>query len=300
MGKTKQFLLGTLIFFSLNNICKTLTDNFSLRHLTKPGPINSIWATEEKPDFLPALLQQKYTYLGKGMQAFVFVSEDGEHVLKVFKPLFPKYTFHFLGKPYNIRISKIPFAQAVFALFHKEEIIKQKEKDFQSYTNSFAFLKEETGLEYLHLAKTKDLKTTLQISDKIGAIHTLDLDETCFLLQKRTDLLYPTLFSYIQQNDLSKAKNLLDSFVQLAFTLWEKRVINPTTVEKNFGYLDAKVLLIDTGRVFKEENPLSLKQIDNTVHHMKKWLKTKNPLLSQYLEELLEKEKNKRQSQESL
>lgn len=289
-------LLYTSAFFTLNTVCKRLTDDFSLDHLVKPSSKDSKWARSDEPTDLQKILAQKYTYLGKGKQAFVFASEDGEHVLKLFKPHFPYFHYHLLGSPFKIGISKLPFAKTLFEMTHTKECEEQKENEFQSYVNSFELLQKETQLEYLHLAQTDHLQNKLKIYDKIGILREIDLDSTCFLIQKKTDLLYPSLASLIKKGELEKAKQLIYSFVDLSFKFIIKGIDNPTTVEKNFGCIGLQPVQIDVGRVlimddFEQIGP-KIDQIYYSVHHMKKWLTPKSELLSRYLEETVEEQKN--------
>jgi hypothetical protein len=188
-------------FFTLNTVCKILTDDFSTDHLVPPTAADSKWAHTGEPPQIQKILKQKYTYLGKGKQAYVFASEDKEHVLKLFKPHIPYFHYRLFGKPCKIGISKIPFARTILEKAYAEQGEELKEKEFQSYVNSFELLKKETQLEYLHLAETDHLQHKLQIYDKIGILREIDLDSSCFLIQKKTDMLYPSLASLIKRRN---------------------------------------------------------------------------------------------------
>ena len=276
--------------------CKHLTDNFSINHLIKPASKTSKWANFDTESHPAELLKQNYRYLDKGKQAHVFISEDGKHILKLLKPFHPRFNISILGKSYPIGISSIPLAQTLFSFFYKEEQEKHREIDFQSYTNSFTLLKEETEIEYLHLAQTDHLQQTLNIYDKIGILHTLDLDNTCFILQKKANLLYPTLHNLIEKNEVENAQILIDNFVHLSFQFINKGIINPTTIEKNFGCIGLKPVQIDVGRVLtgsdlNKEEEISPDQIYRSTRHMKKWLSSKAPLLCKYLEASIEIQK---------
>lgn len=297
MKKWQIACLSIGVFFTLNSICKTLTADFSVQDLIAPSSKNSSYANLKRPENLEKILEQKFTYLGKGKQAFVFASEDGEHVLKVFKPHSPFTSIRFLGKPRKVSFSKIPGMKFLFRSLHSEEIEQQKEKDFQSCVNSFFFFPKETELEYLHLAESNDLHRTITIFDKIGVVHKLNADTTCFLLQKKADLLYPTLDSHIQKKDFKKAKELLTSLVELSFSFVAGGIDSPTTVEKNLGCMGGRVVLIDTGRVLQRKDFSNMgpkiEDMDHCVHHMRKWLKEKAPFLSDHLEEQVQIQKER-------
>lgn len=295
MKKTPKILIYTSLFLLLNGALKNLTGDFSESFLLKPAAATSDWANDKNEAIRP-VLNQKYTYLGRGLQAYAFLSEDGEHVLKVFKPLFPAFSYSLFGKKFKLGLSKIPFARELFLAFSPNTLDPQKEKDFLSYTNSFSFLQEQTGLEYLHLAETEDLNHKLELYDKIGVQHFLNLDTSCFLIQKKADLLYPTLGSLIKNQEIDKAKELIDSFVSLSFEFIQKGILSPTTLKKNFGCVGLKAIQIDVGRVFKKEDlgkneAPSTEQIYHSTSTMKKWLKDEAPELSVYLEEAIQKQK---------
>ena len=275
--------LGLLTFASLG---KGLTGDFSSKHLLPPAPMNSSWDLSAKPPL--GALSQKYYYLGKGKQAHVFVSEDKEHVLKVFKPFFPEGAISLLGKKWKIRVSKLPFAKDVVSFFAKEQIEQQKEKDFQSYLNAFTLLKEETGLTFLHLAKTNHLQIKLEVHDKAGIKRVLDLDSTCFLLQRKTEMFYPSLWNHIANGENSQAKELLHSYVSLAKRVLKQGVINPTTVQQNFGCIGLQAIQIDVGRILTQNDintPIS--SFKTAVQPLQKWIEEKAPHLKEYLEEVI-------------
>ncbi len=297
MNKPVKFLVYLSTFLVLNNICKSLTDDFSLNHLLKPSPKGSKWAQESAAEPLAAL-NQKYFYLSKGKQAHVFVSEDGEHVLKLLKPYFPHFAVRVFGKTSNLRFSKLPFAKDIFGAMYAEKGKEQRELDFQSYVNSFVLLKEETEVEYLHLTETENLKTSIKLYDKIGILRHVDLDSTCFVLQKRTDLLYPTLHTFIKEGKETEAKEIIDAYVLLSLKFLQKGIVNPTTVEKNFGCIGLKPIQIDVGRVLRKEDmknapPVTLEGVYHCAHHMKKWLTIRAPELVSYLDESIEIQKAK-------
>jgi hypothetical protein len=300
MNTLKKVLFSLTAFFALNSTCKWLTDDFSLDHLLKTPPSDSRWATFEQIDSsITSALNQPYTYLGKGKQAFVFVSEDGEHVLKLFKPALPFWSVKLFGKPFKISLSKLPLFPTLCSYLYADKHEEQRENDFQSYVNSFTLLKEETQLEYLHLAKTSHLLKALTIYDKIGVKRHIDLDSTSFLLQKKTDMLYPTLHHMIRNKEGKKAKELLEAFVELSVTFIQKGIIKPTTVEKNFGCIGLKPIQIDVGRVLTAQdlaiNDTSSfsEKLDLATHHMKKWLLVRDPFLAQDLDALITFQKQK-------
>src|SRR5437868_4094151 len=66
-----------------------LTDGFAIENITSQYPYDvkretrSITQAEQQQ--IHSILSQKFSYLGKGCQSYVFVSEDDNYVLKFFK-----------------------------------------------------------------------------------------------------------------------------------------------------------------------------------------------------------------------
>lgn len=295
MKKTYCILFSIFSFFLLNSLCKKITDDFSTHFLTPPASKDSPWGKTPVPENLQELIEQEYVYLGKGKQAYAFVSKDGEHVLKLFKPAPIRFHTSIFGKPYQISLSKLPFIKSLFIDFSSPHYQEVQNKEFRSYINAITLLPEETKVEYVHLASTQYLQKKLKIYDKIGILHTIDLDSTSFLIQKRADLFYPKLLELVQKNEKEKAQVLLKNFVSFYLHLIDTNIVNPTTVEANIGCLDLEIVQIDVGRLLTTNDlklpypRVPLAQIHTSTSHMKKWLLRNNALdLHEYFVRMVE------------
>ena len=249
MLKKSLKLLGLIVcFFLLNFACKKLTGGFCPTLLLQPELMHSKWNPPCCQVNLPlaTITDQSFSYLGKGKQAYAFLSEDGAYVLKLFKPLSPVWHLPLFHHNYQIRFSNVPLAQQIFCTLYEDACLRQKQLDFQSNYNAFHLLSEETGLVYLHFAQTDQFHKSVVLFDKIGIRHELDLDSSCFLLQKRADLFYPTLQKLVEKKENPSAKKLIESYVHLCISCIKQGIINPTKIESNIGCSDLKAILIDT------------------------------------------------------
>ncbi len=284
MKKTCIIFLSIFSFLLINSLCKKLTDDFSPHMLTPPATPDSPWATTPIPENLEELIAQEYVYLGKGKQAYVFLSKDGEHVFKLFKPAPIHFQTSFFGKPLQFSLSKLPFIKSLWVDFSSPHYKEIQNREWRSYVNAITILPEETKVEYLHLAATKFLQKKLTIYDKIGILHTIDLDSTSFLIQKRADLFYPKLLELVKKNEEEKAKTLLKNFLSFYLHLIDKNIVNPTTVEANIGCLDLEIVQIDVGRLLTPQDlrlsypKVPLSQIHKSTSHLKKWLLRNNAI----------------------
>ena len=294
MGKTGKILSCTLGFIALSMICKTLTLDFDDKNLQKPAPIGSSWDTSELPTStpLPEMLNQPYHFLGKGHQAFAFLSEDGNYVLKLFKPHYP----HLKIFGYKVDFTPIPFAKSLYRFLEQEKFQKKTDKDFRSYINAFSLFKEESQLEYLHLSTTSNLNTILQISDPMNNPRHFNADKTCFLIQRRVDPFILTLGKWIEQGHLEQAKDALSQMAQLLAKRIDLGFIKSTNkIYANFGFIGSRVIQLDIGRLLTAKDrgsPPSTTQPYDVLHtstyRLKNWLNKQSPELSNYFTQCID------------
>jgi len=124
------------------------------------------------------VLKQPYTYLGKGCQSYVFLSEDKGFVIKFLK--FQR----FRPSIYQEILGQVPGFEAGLEKKRKEKMEKTKAL-FKSWELAFTKLPKETGLLHLHLNQEPGLISPIKIVDKLGLSHEIDSNEVVFLLQKR-------------------------------------------------------------------------------------------------------------------
>ncbi len=235
--RLSKILLFTLLFFGVERLCHKATDGFAMVNVYAPPGNNSQWHREETPD--KALLNQTYHYLGCGSQSYVFVSEDGKTVLKLFK-------FQHMRTP-----PWLDFLPSKGILGEKR-LKKRKvlEKTFNSYAIAYNLLKKETALLYIHLDKTNHLKQTLTIIDKIGKSHTLDLDRIEFILQKRGILAYEAINNWMKQGERQKAQSGIQNLLRLSVHRCQMGIFDKDPdFSTNFGFIDETPFQIDFGRL---------------------------------------------------
>jgi hypothetical protein len=175
-----SLLLLTIATFVGGRLYYYLTDDFRIGNISSNYAPRSEWEipplTLPEKSVLATILQQKFTYIGKGVQSYAFSSEDGQYVIKFFK-------FKHL-KPSPV-IAWLP-AWAPFENFRnkKKEHLKRKlDGVFEGYHLAYMQHRPESGLVFLHINPTKDLFPTLTVSDKMGRSHPIELDKVPFLIQ---------------------------------------------------------------------------------------------------------------------
>ena len=280
----KLFFL-VVILWQTSRFCHHATEGFTLLSIQSNLSFHSDWesstASTLSKETLDGILNQKFSYLNKGAQAYVFSSEDGCYVIKFFKHN-------------HLRLSPLfswfPLPRSL--MHYRDEKAAQKkqllEKDFESYKIAFEHLQEQTGLLYLHLNKTDYLKKNLILVDKLGIEHLLSLDSYEFVLQKKAQSVFEKIEMCMKKNEVDKAKNALSSLVNLVSCREKKGIFDTDpNFTKNFGFIEKEAIQIDVGRFSWEKCPLDKGRMSDD---LKNWLFKKNyPELADHLEKTIQK-----------
>lgn len=281
MKRLVKIFLFIFLVWGVERLCHRATDGFALANIYAPIGDNSKWKRLDSPD--PDLLNQTYHYLGCGSQSYVFASEDGTTVFKLFK-------FQHMRTP-----PWLNFLPSKGKLGEKRAIKREVlEKTFTSYSIAYDYLREETGLLYLHLAKTSHLKQKLTITDKIGKHHILDLDNVEFVFQKRGVLAYEAITAWMAQGEMKKAKKGIQNLLKLATHRCHLGIFDKDPdFSTNFGFVGETPFQIDFGRLSlsdDEKNPKIFgPEMIRITRDFEEWIAKNHPgLLDSFREELNE------------
>jgi hypothetical protein len=188
-----------------------------------------------------AILKQPFIYMGKGAQCFAFISRDGNHVLKLFK------SKHHDLSLFDQFLEKVP----LFSTYADNKRQKKKQRldaIFLGYLFAYRELGETSGLTYLHLNNTEDLKQTVHIYDGFGMFWPMDLDNTIFVLQRYCKTLGDTLTEALSKKDLSIAHYRLKQIVDMYFSGYEKKLVDADhAICRNSGFAEELPIHLDLG-----------------------------------------------------
>ena len=272
-----KFILFIIAACALQWSCHKATDGFAIEKISSSLPFHPEWEVEAEQKEIEAIAKQKFYYLAKGAQCFVFASEDGKTVLKFFRhshmraPLWLTL-FSFTGALETWRLEKIGKHEGKLG------------KDFASYKLAYETMRERTGISFLHLNKTNTLHTSVTIVDKLGIAHNLDLDQMEFLLQKRATLVYPTLDSLIAEGKLEEAKGAIADLISLLKWRAEKGIFDKDPdLNTNFGFTEGKAVQIDVGRFKFTGESGSKEELLRITDNLQQWLEAKSPALKSHL-----------------
>ncbi len=274
----------------LQRFCHKQTDGFSLYKISSDLGYHAEWEVlplgPHEETELSSVFGQPYRYLAKGAQSYVFLSEDGQYVIKFFR-------IYHLQPPFWVTHIQWPWILQSYRMNKIAQKKKELEKDFASYKIAYDQMKQETGLLYLHLNKTDSLQRTLTLYDKIGVKHQVQLDRMEFLVQKRAELVYPALANMVEKEGLESARTAITRLVDLLCLRCKKGIRDKDPdLNTNFGFIGQEPLQIDVGRFRIEGEPVSDRidrdEIIRITDNLSQWLRAHYPDLASHLQTTIE------------
>jgi hypothetical protein len=211
-------------------------------------PFHPEWETGELTEEVAAILRAPFSYLAHGNQSTVFVSEDGQYVLKLFR-----------------------YHRTRFPLIHKIKTWKRKkddlytkmEKTFKAAALAATVGKPFTQVVFAHLNLTENQLPKVRIGG-----YLLPLDSYRFVLQKKAAPFKETL----SNADPEKFKRLIASFLSLLEKRKAAGISNSDpNLGPNFGFIGEEAVEIDFGNYRQGEKE------EFFVDRLESWLQKKLP-----------------------
>lgn len=253
-----------------------LTDGFHPKKLCS--------LTMKKVDAKPLkkeLLADRYYYLAKGRQCYVFVSPKNDHVIKL-------YRAHLGLKGVFLHLER---------LWKKGEIYSSEKERHEGWVKSSEIaqkdLQKESGVFYVHpYPLKKPLKKNIELIDALGRSYLVDVSHVPFLLQKKGETLRSKMEKLLEKKEDKKIQTLIDQYVILQKTIREKGIENldPCAL-RNAGMTEkGEVFDLDTGRYVYKDLEKNLKEsLHKSTKSLKRFLEKKRPKWAFYLEKSIEK-----------
>ncbi len=267
----KRFLLLIVIVYATSQFCKKQTDGFAM------NKVSTLLLDSQGLEIEEEYLQQPYSYLSKGGQSYVFVSEDGQYVLKLLR---------------SSRLNTLKILYTFFPLSSFEEKIDKQEKllkeTLKSYAIAYEKLREETGLVGLHVDKQNSIQSPLKIVDKGGVAHIIDPNQYPFIVQKRAILVKEKIHQLAQEKNFSSCREAFTALFSLMHHRMEEGIDDgDPNLSKNFGFCGNHPIQIDTGRFSLSDTP-SVEKISQSKEDLQHWINKYHPELSTGFNEVYE------------
>ncbi len=278
------------ILYGMSRLYYQSTGGFSIQNIQSDYTYDPSWETRPLKDsekqLIDSILSQKFTYLGKGCQSYVFSSDDGDYVIKFFKyqrmrpPRWVEY-FTFIPPVKNYYLKKV----------EKKRI--KREGVYDSWRIAFDYLSDETGITYVHLNSTDDLQRLFSMVDKAGYEHQIWIDDYEFMIQKRAKMLCDEIDELMVEGYIDQAQEMLASLVDTILDEYHRGFAdNDHALMQNTGVFKGKPIHIDVGQFVSEEivkDPsFHMQELYTKTYKFRLWLREMYPELCDNFEEYLE------------
>jgi len=228
-------------------------------------------------------IAQKFYYLGRGRQAFAFVSEDGRYVLK-----FPRADIYKI--PFWLRV--LPFEKRRQRQISRKAI--REAQILQSFQLAIDELKESTAMVAMNCSQHRKSVHAggkrVTIIDKIGRSFALSLDHTYFILQKKKKLFRDAIVEAFEKEGTVGVERVLDATFAVIVERTAKGILNRDgSFLRNYGFDDQRAYQTDVGSFFKvEDQPMKsvfFHSMELSVKPIRRWMKLTHPEWLEMLDE---------------
>lgn len=279
--KALWLVIGSIaLILAAGRLIWVANDGFNISHIQQRPADFPIWTVKTlTPDELANvkhILDQRYSYMAKGHQSYVFLSEDGQYVVKFLK--FKRYQF-------------TPAYSAIFP-GRAQKGFKKLTLLLQSWAIAFNDLQEENGLVYVHLNPSGIFEKPLNIVDRLGFSYDIDLDHTVFLVQKKAEVFGPYIRKVMASGDVEQAKQVIDKLISLYEKEYSLGIYEVDRhIDRNMGVLGTMPICIDQGQLAYDgtiKDPAELKEkLVYKTAYLQEWLDEDYPELGNHLKNRL-------------
>ncbi|MEI8365130.1 MAG: hypothetical protein WCF65_01810 [Parachlamydiaceae bacterium] len=240
-----------LIIFILARIYYTLTDDFRLNNISYELPHEKNWviadSTQEQERQILQILDQPFSYLGKGAQSYAFASKDGQYVIKFFK-------FKHLRPSWFVDI----LPPAGFLKTYKDKQSARKTRKlfgvFHSYKLAYDVDRDDSGLIFIQLNTENNPQRTVTVIDKIGFSRNIDLSGIPFILQYKGETLRTVLSGLLKLGDVHTAETRIGQIIDLYSREYSQGIYDHDHgILQNTGFVGSTPIHLDVGKLVREE-----------------------------------------------
>lgn len=252
MARTKYLILILILGIGLFKKISS-TEGFSAGKIASSLPSSPAWSiadpSAEEQKKLQEIFSSRFKFLGEGAQSFAFESDDGKYVLKFFKMrrFTPSLADHLCPHVVRRRLKNLRWV-------------------FNGYKIAYEKFRKDTGLVFIHLAKTDRLGQKVQVLDAQGKEHTIDLDKTEFVLQEKAELIFDRLAKLQHQGDRQGMQNSIQAILELVRRRVDQGYADrDKAVSNNFGFVGDRPIQLDVGRLYQGAKEGQLAHVERRI-----------------------------------
>lgn len=293
--KTIFWLISGLIvllgaFIGMNRFFLRHNKGFCIGQIYSSQPVKGSWDAKSSSiassEELKEIFSQPFSYLGKGHQSVVFESEDKKYVLKFYK--FPSHmkTGGWMAEP----LSRFTDKRKAIRCYNENKFIETKASHLLAFTD----FQEESGLIAVQMNKTNNCPYIVSLKDPLLHPYQVALKDTFFVLQKKGELIFPTLTTLVKEGKIDEVKAIIDNVLSFVIQRSFKGIKDEDAIlEKNYGLLRSHLFQLDTGRLKINSSMKNQEDAKNealkVTEPLKNWLSNVSPELLQYYLSSVEK-----------
>jgi hypothetical protein len=230
--------------------------------------------------FSEKVLDQPFFYLGKGRQAYVFSSLDGEYVIKFLRD--QKY------RP------SLWMRASVF--FHHLSSSQKKVLEDQgerlsrallSYRLASAELSSETELLRMQIGENGGESKKIQLVDGLSRKFLVDLGKTSYIVQRRGDNLSAVLLQCAHQKETGKIQKAIHGFFAAVGQRLEKKILvrDAHCTLQNTAVCRDRVIEIDVGSFYIDPECDFVNELRRSAMPLRKFIEKNMPEMLPFFEE---------------
>lgn len=235
----KSLLLTAFILLGLFLAYRFYDHQFRLKNIQLHEPAEktpSISLKDEKK--LKELFSKPFYYLDRGKQSYVFVSRDGDYVLKFFDAR-----------------CLMSGAMPLIAPISEKQCERKVKRLVKGYKVAQTYDKDNTGLIYVQLVPDPSYFLNIVVFDRFGAKHVINIAEVPFAVQLKAIPTRELITGLLKKGDVQSAKEHLRKIVDMYVMEYQRGVIDlDHNLMYNTGFVEEQPIRIDVGRLKYDEN----------------------------------------------
>ena len=236
--RRSSLTIGILAFaWVLAFFARSQTHHFTNNRILSSHEFHPEWECDNPPE-IEQILSQPFHYFTYGGQSWVFLSEDGQWVVKFFdfRP-----TWYDAAKTLHLPDSWTPKLT--------DRQVRRREAHVKGYILAANRFRDACGLVGIFLNGKHIGERLLTITDPSYCQHRIDLSTCSFVVQRKAEPLPDRIHSLLKAGDSKEASAALSAVLNLvaertALGLGDGDVVN---FHRNMGFIGNKAIYLDAG-----------------------------------------------------